>query len=55
MSDVILTLFGNIVGTLTEFFSYIAPGYLALIIIIFMSLMPYTMFRLMQKMMVSHA
>lgn len=54
MQNIVDTL-GNIVSTLTEFFSYIAPGYLVLILCVFMGLMPYVMYRLMKKMVMSHA
>ena len=55
MINELLILMGRIIGTLTEFFSMIAPGYLILIIVVFMAMMPYVLFKLMQKMVVSHA
>lgn len=55
MGNELLILMGRLIGTLTEFFSMIAPGYLIMILVVFMSMMPYVIFKLIQKMVVSHA
>ena len=53
--QVIINALGNVIQTLTQFFSYIAPGYLGFILSIFIALIPYTIFKLLKKMVMSHA
>jgi len=53
--EVIIEALGHVIETLTLFFSYIAPGYLTLIISVFAGLLPYTIFSVIKKMVIAHA
>ena len=51
----IINALGGVVASITQFFSYIAPGYITLLVTLFFALLPFVIFKLIEKAVKTHA